>query len=197
MYVHTVPFMNAAIQGLDQLYQICRPEYRNDLKEPRWGTDRKQHVNKTLRAGACLAGMAFAVWLWNISDDVKLTQYLDETDYEKASYLTLYDIHDDADIRIPVPFQIGAAFMKVPEIMFESDFGHGNTGRRSVRMVFDSRQSGHQLVAGGPATCLGSENKQEFLWRPDHSGLYGKLAGKVPILQRINPATDGSTGSAN
>ena len=123
MYVHTVPFMNAAIQGLDQLYQICRPEYRNDLKEPRWGTDRKQHVNKTLRAGACLAGMAFAVWLWNISDDVKLTQYLDETDYEKASYLTLYDIHDDADIRIPVPFQIGAAFMKVPEIMFDLTSG--------------------------------------------------------------------------
>ena len=125
MYVHTVPFMNAAIQGLDQLYQICRPEYRKDMKNPRWGLDRKQHVNKTLRAGACLAGMAFAVWLWNISDDVKLTQYLDETDYEKASYLTLYDIHDDADIRIPVPFQIGAAFMKVPEIMFDLTSGTG------------------------------------------------------------------------
>ena len=63
MYVHTVPFMNAAIQGFDQLYQICRPEYRNDLKEPKWGTDRRQHVRRTLRAGACLAGMAFGVWL--------------------------------------------------------------------------------------------------------------------------------------
>ena len=123
MYIHTVPFMNAAIQGLDQLYQICRPEYRNDPQEPRWGTDRKQHVIKTLRAGACLAGMAFAVWLWNISDNVRLTQYLDETDYEKASYLTLYDLYDDTDIRIPVPFQIGAAFMKVPEIMFDLTSG--------------------------------------------------------------------------
>lgn len=119
MYVHTVPFMNAAIQGLDQLYQICRPEYRNDPEESRWGTDRKQHVIKTLRAGACLAGMALAVWLWNINNDARLTQYLDETDYEKASYLTLYNIYEDADIRIPVPFQIGAAFMKVPEIMFD------------------------------------------------------------------------------
>ena len=123
MYVHTVPFMNAAIQGLDQLYQICRPEYRNDLKKPRWGADRRHHVGKTLRAGACLAGMAFAVWLWNISDNARLTQYLDETDYEKASYLTLYDIHDDSDVRIPVPFQIGAAFMKVPEIMFDLTSG--------------------------------------------------------------------------
>ena len=119
MYVHTVPFMNAAIQGLDQLYQICRPEYRNDLKKPRWGAGRRRHVGKTLRAGTCLAAMAFGVWQWNTGDHDRLDQYLDETDYEKASYLTLYDISGDTDLRIPVPFQIGAAFMKVPEIGFD------------------------------------------------------------------------------
>lgn len=127
MYIHTVPFFNAAIQGLDQLYQICRAEYRSDLKKPRWGADRREHVKKTLCAGACLTMMAFAVWLWNISgsqfsnnnEASRLAQYLGETDYEKASYLTLYDISGDTDIRIPVPFQIGAAFMKIPEIMFD------------------------------------------------------------------------------
>lgn len=119
MYVHTVPFLNASIQGFDQLYQICRPEYRSNPKESRWGSGRRQHIIKTLCAGACLAGMAFGGWLWNTSDDARLTQYLGETDYEKASYLTLYDISADTDIRIPVPFQIGAAFMKVPEISFD------------------------------------------------------------------------------
>lgn len=119
MYVHTVPFLNAAIQGLDQLYQICRPEYRSDPKDARWGSNRRQHVKKTICAGTILAGMACGIWLWNTSDDARLTQYLGETDYEKASYLTLYDISGDTDIRIPVPFQIGAVFMKVPEISFD------------------------------------------------------------------------------
>ena len=123
MYVHTVPFMNAAIQGFDQLYQICRLEYRDNLKKPRWGTDRRQHVGKTLRAGAFLAVMASGVWLWNTDNSTRLDQYLEETDYEKASYLTLYDVHGDTDIRIPVPFQIGAAFMKVPEIVIDLSTG--------------------------------------------------------------------------
>ena len=134
MYVHTVPFMNAAIQGFDQLYQICRPEYRTNLKKPRWGNDRRQHVGKTLRAGACLAAMSFGVWLWNTDDYTRLDQYLEETDYEKASYMTLYDVHGDTDIRIPVPFQIGAAFMKVPEIVF--DLGTGTESLAGPRFLW-------------------------------------------------------------
>ena len=134
MYVHTVPFMNAAIQGFDQIYQICRPEYRNDLKKPRWGADRRQHVVKTLRAGACLAAMAFGVWLLNTDNSTRRDQYLEETDYEKASYLTVYDVHGDTDIRIPVPFQIGAAFMKVPEIGF--DLGTGTETLAGPRFLW-------------------------------------------------------------
>ena len=118
MYVHTVPFLNAAIQGFDQLYQIGRPEYRADPDAPRWGKKRRQHVRKTLCAGVILAGMAFGIWSWNTGDENRLEQYLGETAYEKASYLTLYDA-DGMDIRIPVPFQIGAAFMKLPEISFD------------------------------------------------------------------------------
>ena len=134
MYVHTVPFMNAAIQGFDQLYQICRPEYRNDLKKPKWGAERRQHVRKTLRAGACLAVMAFGVWLWNTDNSTRLDQYLEETDYEKASYLTVYDVNGNTDIRIPVPFQIGAAFMKVPEIVF--DLGTGTETLAGPRFLW-------------------------------------------------------------
>ena len=116
MYVHTVPFLNAAIQGFDQLYQICRPEWADKKSKKRWGNERKEHVRKTLISGACLAGMAWGVWLWNTDDYTRRQQYLSETEYEKAAFLTIYDVFDSTDIRIPVPFQIGAAFMKIPEI---------------------------------------------------------------------------------
>ena len=119
MYVHTVPFLNAAIQGFDQLYQVCRPESRQDLSKPRWGEERKQHVRKTLTAGSWLIGVALAVCIWNTTSDDRSEQYIGESEYKKASYLTIYDISGDADLRIPVPFQIGAAFIKVPEIGFD------------------------------------------------------------------------------
>ena len=115
MYVHTVPFMNAAIQGLDQLYQIVRRRARARRSEPTWGRDREQHVRKVLAAGLCLGLMTGGIWHYNTSDDSRLAAYQAETEYEKASWLTLYDLAGDRDVRIPTPFQIGAVFIKVPE----------------------------------------------------------------------------------
>lgn len=119
MYVHTVPFMNAAIQGLDQLYQIIRRRARTRRSEPIWGRDRAQHVRKVLAAGLCLGMMTGAVWLYNTSDDARLAAYQAETEYEKASWVTLYDVAGDRDIRLPTPFQIGAVFMKAPEVALD------------------------------------------------------------------------------
>ena len=48
MYVHTIPFMNAAIQGFDQLYQIVRPRARLHRSDPWWNDERTRHVRKTL-----------------------------------------------------------------------------------------------------------------------------------------------------
>ncbi len=123
MYVHTVPFMNAAIQGFDQLYQIVRPRTRLHRSDPWWSDERRQHVRKTVFAGLCLSGMTWAVWLYNTSDDSRRAAYQGETQYEKASWLTLYDVDGDSDIRIPAPFQIGAMFMKVPEVAFDLTTG--------------------------------------------------------------------------
>ena len=119
MYVHTVPFMNAAIQGFDQLYQIVRRRARAHRGEPPWGRDRARHIRKVLAAGLCLAMMTGAVWRYNTSDDARLAAYRAETGYEKASWLTLYDVDGDRDVRIPTPFQIGAAFMKAPEVALD------------------------------------------------------------------------------
>lgn len=123
MYVHTVPFLNAAIQGFDQLYQIVRPRARLHRNDPRWDDERRQHARKTLLAGLCLGAMTLAVWLYNVSDDDRRAAYQSETEYEKASWLTLYDVAGDSDIRIPTPFQIGAMFMKVPEVLFDLTTG--------------------------------------------------------------------------
>lgn len=123
MYVHTVPFMNAAIQGFDQLYQIVRRRARVHRDGPIWSLDRARHVRKVLSAGLCLGLMTGSVWLYNTSDEARRATYQAETEYEKASWLTLYDAVGGRDIRVPTPFQIGAVFMKVPEVALDLTTG--------------------------------------------------------------------------
>ena len=119
MYVHTVPFLNAAIQGLDQLYQIFRKPRRGDPAAPRRTADQRVHIRKVIWSGACLAGLSCVAWTFNGSTRARELAYQGETDYDKASWVTLYDVAGDADIRIPVPFQIGAAFIKLPEVALD------------------------------------------------------------------------------
>ncbi len=122
MYVHTVPFLNAAIQGLDQLYQIGRRPFDSILSPRRRNDDRRAHIRKVGWAGGVLALASSALWVFNAGTDARRDAYSAETDYEKASWATLYDVAGDADFRIPVPFQIGAVFMKTPEIALDLAF---------------------------------------------------------------------------
>ena len=119
MYVHTVPFLNAAIQGLDQLYQIFRRPQRSNPAAPPRSSDQRSHIRKVIWSGACLAALSCIVWTFNGSTRAREQAYQAETDYDKASWVTLYDVAGDADIRIPVPFQIGAAFIKLPEVALD------------------------------------------------------------------------------
>jgi len=125
MYVHTVPFLNAAIQGFDQLYQIVRFRQRAAKSAPRWGQERRRHVAKTFASGLCLSLLAAAGWSHNDLRNARRAEYRNQTDYEKASWVTLYDAWGDADVRIPVPFQIGAVFVKLPEVALDLAFGSG------------------------------------------------------------------------
>ena len=119
MYVHTVPFLNAAIQGLDQLYQIFRKPRRGDPAAPPRTADQRAHIRKVVWSGACLAGLSCIAWTFNGSTSARETAYQGETDYDKASWVTLYNVAGNTDIRIPVPFQIGAAFIKLPEVALD------------------------------------------------------------------------------
>ena len=119
MYVHTVPFLNAAIQGLDQLYQIFRKPRRSDPTLPPRTAGQRAHIRKVIWSGACLAAMSCLAWTFNGSSRARGLAYEGETEYDKASWVTLYDVAGDTDIRIPVPFQIGAVFIKVPEVALD------------------------------------------------------------------------------
>ena len=119
MYVHTVPFLNAAIQGLDQLYQIFRKPRRRDPALPSRTAGQRAHIRKVIWSGGCLAAMSCIAWTYNGSSRAREVAYEGETEYDKASWVTLYDVAGDTDIRIPVPFQIGAAFIKMPEVALD------------------------------------------------------------------------------
>jgi len=119
MYVHTVPFLNAAIQGLDQLYQIFRKPRRGDPAAPPRTAEQRAHIRKVIWSGACLAALSCVAWTFNGSTRARELAYQGQTDYDKASWVTLYDVAGDADLRIPVPFQIGAAFIKLPEVALD------------------------------------------------------------------------------
>lgn len=116
MYIGTVPFFNAAIQGFDQLYQIWRPKYGREARQNLLTNEQISHLRKVRNAGLALSVATSAVWFWNISDPDRKTQYEGETEYEKSAYVTMYDVMGETDLRLPVPFQIGAVFMKLPEI---------------------------------------------------------------------------------
>ena len=122
MYVHTGPFLNAAIQGFDQLYQIIRFRRRSSSDARRWGPDQKRHVAKMIASGLCLSTLATAGWWHNDQQSARRAEYQNQTDYEKASWVTLYDIEPGTDLRIPVPFQIGTLFIKLPEVPLDIAF---------------------------------------------------------------------------
>ena len=156
MYVHTVPFLNAAIQGLDQLYQIFRKPQRRDPGVLPRTADQRAHIRKVIWSGACL-GRPVLVLPGRSTGPAERVDWriLGETEYDKASWVTLYDVAGETDIRIPVPFQIGAAFIKLPEVALD--------------------------LFGGRATLAGPK----FLWSLIHGNLaVGWIPAVVqPILE--------------
>ncbi len=213
MYAHTVPFMNAAIQGLDQLYQILRRRARARRGEPTWDRDRTQHVRKVLAAGLCLGLMTGGIWHYNTSDDSRLAAYRAETEYEKASWLTLYDLAGDRDVRIPTPFQIGAVFIKVPEVALDLATGidtlagprfvwsliHGNlaigwipaVAQPVVEVRTNRNFFGDEII---PAYMLDWLPEQQYFPRstPEPYRVAGRLLGVSPL--HVQTFTRGWTG---
>ena len=218
MYVHTVPFMNAAVQGFDQLYQILRPRARLRRGDSHWDAERARHMGKTVLAGTCLSVMTLGVWLYNTSDEARLAAYRAETQYDKASWLTLYDVGGDRDIRIPTPFQIGALFMKIPEVTFDLATGtdtlagprfvwslvHGNlaigwipaVAQPVVEIRTNRNFFGNEII---PAYMQSWLPEQQFFPRstPEPYRMAGRLLGVSPLhVQTFVRGWTGHLGNA-
>ncbi|MCY4265386.1 MAG: hypothetical protein OXE78_11080 [Gammaproteobacteria bacterium] len=119
MYICSVPFFNAAIQGFDQLYQIFRPRYGRKHGESLLTSAQRSHLSKVRNTGLALSLATATVWLWNYTDTGRRLQYEGETEYAKSAYVTAYNVFGQTDFRLPVPFQTGAVFMKLPEIALD------------------------------------------------------------------------------
>ena len=191
MYVHTVPFLNAALQGLDQLYQIARRP-ASGKRSP----DQRQHVRKTLAAGALMAAASTFVWGWHTSDPERRAAYEGEAEWSKAAWVTLYDV-GGADVRLPVPFQIGAAFIKLPEAALDLMGGIGTVAgsRFAWEIVHGNLWMGWKPAVVAPLIDIytnrnyfGGEIVPGYMtnWRPEQQKFRSTAAPYVALGEALN-----------
>jgi len=157
--------------------------------------------------------MTGGVWHYNTSDNSRLAAYQAETEYEKASWLTLYDLAGDRDVRVPTPFQIGAVFIKVPEVALDLAAGvdtlagprfvwsliHGNlaigwipaVAQPVVEVRTNRNFFGDEII---PAYMLDWLPEQQYFPRstPEPYRIAGRLLGVSPM--HVQTFTRGWTG---
>ena len=124
-YCRTVAFLNAALQGMNQLRKVffTRSGLGGKTRGPfdvmrHSGHARRSYLPRALLLVAIPAG---ALW-WNASSEERLERYESQAAFEKASHVYLYNVAG-TDYRIPVPFELGAVFMKFPELVLDRVLG--------------------------------------------------------------------------
>ena len=123
-YCRTVAFLNAALQGMNQLRKVffTRSGLGGKTRGPFDVVRHSRHARRSYaRALLLVAIPAGALW-WNSSGDERLERYESQAAFEKASHVYLYDV-GGTDYRIPVPFELGAVFMKFPELILDRVLG--------------------------------------------------------------------------
>ena len=123
-YCRTVPFLNAALQGMNQLRKVffSVQGIGGSPRGPRQTWRRSPHaVSSALRA-CMLSAISLSALAWNLSSYERESRYEAQSAYDKANYVYLYDVNG-TDYRIPVPFELGAVFMKVPEMLADRLLG--------------------------------------------------------------------------
>lgn len=120
MYVVTVPFLNAAIQGLDQLYPIVRFTAavigRHRYEGAGGGETHGQDI--VLRADSLVNGLGS---MGALPSRERPPSGLPEPDGLREGVVgdAVQRLRAVTDIRIPVPFQIGEVFVKLPEVALD------------------------------------------------------------------------------
>ena len=114
-------FLNAAIQGLNETRKVALTRSGMGGKTGFWG-EKAPKFWKAVVLG--LTTLALIAWYHSTSTRQNLEEYEAFTTYHKSAYLHFTGIPSfQGHLRIPVPFEVGFLFQKVPEMVFDAVAG--------------------------------------------------------------------------
>ncbi len=107
--VQSLPFFNARVQGLDRLWRGAKADGKSG-----WAGIAPSFL---LRGAAY---MAASLGLLALYDDEE--RYTSLPEWDKLNYHHVW--FDDVHYRIPKPFEVGAIFGTLPEMIWQTSMGH-------------------------------------------------------------------------
>ena len=119
--VRTTVFLNAAIQGLNETRKVALTRSGVGGKTRFWGSK----APKFWAAGFVgLTALSAFAWYHSTSTPQHLEEYEALTTYHKSAYLHFTGIESfQGHFRVPVPFEVGFLFQKLPEMAFDAVAG--------------------------------------------------------------------------
>ena len=119
--IRTTVFLNAAIQGLNETRKVALTRSGMGGKTGFWG----ETAPKFWKAGFLgLTTLSLIAWYHSTSRSQNLEEYEALTTYHKSAYVHFTGIPGfQGHLRIPVPFEVGFLFQKLPEMVFDAVAG--------------------------------------------------------------------------
>ncbi len=119
--IRTTVFLNAAIQGLNETRKVALTRSGMGGKTRFWG----MKAPKFWGAGIVgLTALSAFAWYHSTSTAENLEKYEALTTYHKSAYVHFTGVESfQGHLRIPVPFEVGFLFQKVPELAFDAVAG--------------------------------------------------------------------------
>ncbi|MDE0451029.1 MAG: hypothetical protein OXI90_04580 [Gammaproteobacteria bacterium] len=116
--IRTTVFLNAAIQGLNETRKVALTRSGMGGKTRFWGSKAPKFWGAGILGLTALSGFA---WYHSTSTNENLEKYEALTTYHKSAYVHFTGVESfQGHLRIPVPFEVGFLFQKVPEIVFDN-----------------------------------------------------------------------------
>ena len=119
--IRTTVFLNAAIQGLNETRKVAFTRSGMGGKTRFWGTKAPKFWGAGFIGLTALSALA---WFHSTSTAENLEKYEALTTYHKSAYLHFTGVDSfQGHFRIPVPFEVGFLFQKLPEMVFDAVAG--------------------------------------------------------------------------
>ena len=119
--IRTTVFLNATIQGLNETRKVALTRSGMGGKTRFWGTKAPKFWGAGILGLTTLSAFA---WYHSTSTAQNREEYEALTTYHKSAYIHFTGVESfQGHLRIPVPFEVGFLFQKVPEIVFDAVAG--------------------------------------------------------------------------